>query len=140
MKRLSPPFFVTLFALSVLILAIHNALRFVAAIASWQTLQTYASASIAFFIAASGFVWAVVWATLFIKVWRGIPKARAASFVTIFLYSFYNWVNRSYLQSTPPYVSPYLLGGYLLWLLIAMLALSLPGSKKFFAERENHDR
>ena len=141
MKRRFPPFFVTLFALGVLSLTIHNALRFVAALASWQILQTYAPFPGAFFFAASGFVWAVAGGILFAGLWLGNPRARTASLVAIILYPLYDWGNRLFLQVSPSRANiSFILLFQGFWICFSIFALLLPGSKHFFTERERHDR
>ena len=142
MKKIPiPPLFVTLFALSVLSLTAENALRFGAALATWKTLREYASRPSAFFIAFSGLAWASIGIVLFKGLWFGESWARKASLVAVFAYVLYDWGNRLFFQASPPHhTQAFTLGVYLFWIFFAILALSLPRSKKFFAERETHDR
>ena len=141
MKESSPPFFVTLFALGVLSLTIHNALRFGAALAAWKTIQQYAPFPGAFFIALSGLAWAVAGGILFTGLWQGKSWARRASFVAIILYPLYDWGNRLFLQASPSrYNQSFVLIFQAVWICLSIFILLLPSSRKFFAERENHDR
>ncbi|NOY98764.1 MAG: hypothetical protein GXP40_06120 [Chloroflexi bacterium] len=137
----SRPFSVTLLALGVLSLTTLNGVRFGAALIDWKLLDSIMPRPGPLYIAATGLIWTLGGLTVYTGLWLGRKWSRPAALIASVLYAAYYWFDRlTFRSSVPSANQPFALAATIVCLLFVITALSLPGSRKFFRQREQHDR
>lgn len=133
MTRPKRPFLVTLLAIGVLTLTIFNAIRFGTALAKWDLLLKWMPHPGPVYIAATGLFWTLGLFSVTLNLWFGWKWVRPTTATAILLYELYDWLDRIVYQSSLPRDNQlFLLIFSILFLFFTAIALSLPGSRKFF--------
>ncbi len=94
------PLSVTLLALGVLILAGLNLIRFVLSLRDWSFLASQPGVS-PYYLAISGFIWAVAGAFLVWGLWRAKTWAPGLMQAVALTYALYYWLDRIFLRDHP---------------------------------------
>ncbi|MCF6278195.1 MAG: hypothetical protein L3J16_05525 [Anaerolineales bacterium] len=135
------PFVVTLLALCVLFLTVFSAVRLGTALAQWDILQMYMPRPGPLYIALTGLVWTLGWLTVFQGLWRGLMWAYRGTLVVAGSYAVYYWIDRWFYQSVVARSNTVFSVGMTIFLLLSTaFAVNMPGSRKYFRQREYHDR
>jgi len=129
------PFSVTLLALGVLILAGLNLNRFVEAIRLWDFLSQLLLVS-PFYLAVTGFVWALAGFPIAIGLWRGWHWAPRLTRWAVLAYLLYYWLDRLFVENQVGRQAnlPFATGATLVILVLVFWILSLRKVKAFFGE------
>lgn len=136
-KFLHRPVTVTIYALLVLIIAVHNLIRFWSAIQHWDTLARLSIQPGPFYIALTGFVWAIAGFWLAWMIWTGRPGVRIAVIVAAGFYLVYYWLDRLLFQNhISQKNTPFVAGITILVVFYTFFTLLLPSNQEFFS-REN---
>jgi len=138
---LKRPFLVTLLALGVLFLTLLNGVRFGSTLIKWDLLISFAPRPGPLYIAATGLVWTIGGLTVYLGLWLGQTWARSATVGFSGLYAAYYWFDRLIFQSAVPRENwRFALSATITLLLFTAVTLFVPGSRKFFNQREKYDR
>ncbi len=136
-KQAKRPFLVTLLAGSVLILTVFNAIRFGTALTQWDLILRFMARPGPVYIAGTGLFWALGLLIATLSLWFGWKWARPTAAALIAAYTAYYWFDRLFYQSLVARENQrFALGMTIFYLFFAAVALSIPGSRKFFKQRE----
>ena len=131
------PFSVTILLYLVLSLTVWSALRLVASIQWWRTLQAYTATVLLLYMAVSAGIWLAAGVSLQWGLWRKKAWARKALFGAGAGFAVWYWCDRLFVQ-WPHNNWMFALGATLLYLIIGMIGLMHPKTKKYL-QRENYD-
>lgn len=135
-NSLHRPVTVTIYALLVLIIAVHNLIRFWSAIQHWDTLSQLGIQPGPFYIALTGLIWAISGFWLAWTIWTGRPGVRIATIVVASSYLVYYWLDRLIFQNhTPQKNTPFVVGITILVVFYTLLTLSLPSNQEYFSRK-----
>lgn len=126
------PFLVTMLAVSVLILTAYNAVRFGTALAQWAFLTEVMPNPGPLYIVVTGLFWSLGLLGITLNLWFGWKWVRPITALALLLYSAYYWLDRVLFSAQPRENGLFVLGMTIFYSLFVALALSLPGSRKFF--------
>ncbi len=136
-KQAKRPFLVTLLAGSVLILTFFNAIRFGAALSQWDLVSRLMPRPGPIYIAATGLFWTLGLLIAALSLWFGWKWAPITAATLIALYIAYYWLDRLIYQSLVRRGNHvFSLVITIVFLLFTAVSIYLPGSRKFFKQRE----
>jgi hypothetical protein len=124
---------VTLLALGVLIIAVLNLTRLLAAIRLWLFLEEILPFS-GLYLIATGLIWAGFGLPLSWGLWRGLSWAPGFCRISAVAYLIYYWLDRLLLANHPGREAnlPFAAGASLVGILLVYWILSRRSSKAFF--------
>lgn len=136
MKR---PFCVTISLWLVLTLSVWSSFRLAAAIRWWNTLVDLASRPGPLYIAASGVIWLIAGIALLWGIIRRQSWSRLATLSSGITFTIWYWGD-AYLFQMPRENWLFSLGASMGILGFIIVCSLLPNVKKYFEDREDHDR
>jgi hypothetical protein len=140
----SRPWYVTLLALGVLIIAGLSLVRLILTIRQWQFLASWPGVS-PYYLALSGLVWTLVGLPVFWGLWRGLRWAPQLTQALALTFALYYWMDHIFLVDHPlndqsgaarsllPVNWPFAAGITAVMLSFTAWALNRPRTKAFFA-------
>lgn len=130
------PFTVTILIAIVLIIAVMNFIRVLAALLFWETLTNIGMSPGPLYIALTGIFWAIAGMALIWSLWIAHPKTKAVTMGFVLLYVIYSWIDRFLFQSSIQRENtPFALIASILVVFYTVFTLLLPSNQNYLLRK-----